>query len=183
MRPQVILRACCWVSYQFLFVYLFMILGLLIIEVSNLFVCLYLFCTVQLCCVVVWACISMNAWHKKGRKEICLFNADGTACRLGSGLAFVGFLAAMGFLALEAVFSSISSIKVRRRLVAADIGFSALWAGLFFIEFWYLTIAWNKSDYPPMGKGINNCRAAIVFSLFNIATWVSSKQNKKNVSF
>ena len=47
-----------------------------------------------------------------------------------------------------------------------------VWAALFFFTFAYLSIAWGKSEYPPMGKGINSCRAAIVFSLFSIGTWV-----------
>lgn len=66
----------------------------------------------------------MNGWHKKGRKEVCLFNGDNAACRFGSTIAFVGFLAAMAFLAIEAVFQNLSSIKVRRRVVMGDVAFS-----------------------------------------------------------
>ena len=49
---------------------------------------------------------------------------------------------------------------------------TGLWGALFLIVFAYLAIAWGKSDYPPLGKGINNCRAAIVFSFFSIGAWV-----------
>lgn len=73
----------------------------------------------------------MNAWYKKGRKEICLFNDDNAACRFGSTIGFIGLLLATGFLALEAFFQNLSSIKVRRRAVLADVGLS----GMVFISF------------------------------------------------
>ncbi|XP_017493932.1 PREDICTED: synaptogyrin-3-like [Rhagoletis zephyria] len=120
----------------------------------------------------------MNGWQKavtggKGSKskEVCLFNGDGAACRFGSTVAFFGLLGAIAFLVVEALFQNLSSIKIRRRVVMGDVGFSGVWAALFFFTFAYLSIAWGKSEYPPMGKGINSCRAAIVFSLFSIGTW------------
>lgn len=143
--------------------------------------------------MIVWASISLNGWQKKGRKEVCLFNGDNSACRLGSGVAFIGFVGAIAFLVIEALFQNLSSIKVRRRVVLGDVGFSGklivhffvylvyctivfvagVWGALFLIGFAYLAIAWGKSDYPPLGKGINSCRAAIVFSFFSIGAWVS----------
>lgn len=146
----------------------------------------------QISSLVVWACISMNGWHKKDQKDVCLFNGNGAACRVGSGIGFIGFLASIAFLAIEKVFQNLSSIKVRRRIVLADVGFSgniflseghklwilsftislAAWAVLYLFAFGYLAISWGKADYPPLGKGINNCRAAIVFSFFSIGAWV-----------
>jgi hypothetical protein len=80
-------------------------------------------------------------------------------------------LACIALLILEALFQSISSIKVRRRAVALDLGFSAVWAGFYLIAFAYLGIAWAKSDPPIFGFGINSARAAIAFSLFSIPVW------------
>ncbi|KPM08308.1 synaptogyrin-3-like protein [Sarcoptes scabiei] len=143
----------------------------------------------QFCSIIVWTCISLNAWHKKGRRETCLFNNDNSACRFGSTIGFIGFIAATAFLVLEAFFQNLSSIKVRRRTVLGDIGFSGedeilslylmtiiylnsgVWSVLYLIVFGYLAISWGKSDYPYLGQGINNCRAAIVFALISIATW------------
>ncbi|KAH7637516.1 synaptogyrin [Dermatophagoides farinae] len=124
-----------------------------------------------LCSIIVWCCISFNAWHRKGRKEFCLYNNDNAACRFGSTIGFIGFLAATAFLVLEAIFQNLSSIKLRRRAVLVDAGFSASWSILYLIVFGYLGIAWGKADYPYLGNGINNCRAAIVFSFFSIAAW------------
>ncbi|XP_027193812.1 synaptogyrin [Dermatophagoides pteronyssinus] len=124
-----------------------------------------------LCSIIVWCCISFNAWHKKGRKEYCLYNNNNAACRFGSTIGFIGFLAATAFLALEAIFQNLSSIKLRRRAVLGDVGFSAAWSILYLIVFGYLAITWGKADYPYLGNGINNCRAAIVFSFFSILTW------------
>lgn len=125
-----------------------------------------------LCSLIVWACISLNGWTKKGKREVCLFNSDNSACRFGSVIGFIGFLGAIAFLGLEAMFQNLSSIKLRRRAVMIDLGFSGAWAALFLFVFAYLAIAWGKSPYPPLGQGINNCRAAIAFAFFAIAAWV-----------
>lgn len=80
-------------------------------------------------------------------------------------------IGAIIFLILEALFINISSIKVRRRIVAADLLFSGLWAALNFFLFASLSINWSKSSYPEFGFGINSLRAAIAFSLFSIPVW------------
>lgn len=124
-----------------------------------------------LCSVIVFGCISAKGWYKEGSLEKCLFNRDNNACRLGSGLGLIGFLASIAFLIVEALFQNLSSVKIRRRVVAFDLGFSGLWAALFLICFAYLGISWGKSNYPPFGEGINSCRAAIAFSFFSIGSW------------
>ena len=108
-KPQVILRIICWVSRPIVF---------------SKHISQYKIPFSQICSLVVWASISLNGWHKKGRKEICLFNGDNSACRFGSGVAFVGFFGAVAFLVIEALFQNLSSIKVRRRVVMGDVGFS-----------------------------------------------------------
>lgn len=79
----------------------------------------------------------------------------------------------MGFLVGEYLFEQMSSVKTRKHYVLADLGFSALWAFLFFVGFCYLTSQWGKAADPPGGYGVNNVQAAIVFSFFSIFTWVS----------
>ena len=72
--------------------------------------------------MVVFGCISAKGWHK-GK---CLYNNDNSACSFGSLLGLVGFVASIAFLILEALFHNISSIKMRRRAVLLDLGFSGL---------------------------------------------------------
>lgn len=86
-------------------------------------------------------------------------------------ISLVGFLGALSLLVLEALFQNLSSIKVRKRAVAADLGFSAAWAVLFLILSFYIGIAWGKSEYPKFGEGINNARAAVAFSLLSVPVW------------
>ncbi len=78
----------------------------------------------QLCSVIVFGCISAKGWYKDGPKEKCLYNNDNNACRLGSGLGLIGLLASIAFLIIEALFQNLSSIKIRRRVVVFDLGFS-----------------------------------------------------------
>ena len=144
-----------------------------------------------MCSVVVFGCISNKGWFKEGKRETCIYFNDNNACRLGSGLGLIGFLASIALLVVEAMFQNLSSIKIRRRVVAFDLGFSGilrchefitnknilsrfvgLWAVLYAICFVYLGIAWGRSGWPPYGEGINSARAAIAFSFFSIFAWV-----------
>lgn len=83
----------------------------------------------------------------------------------------IGFIAALALLLLEAMFQNLSSIKIRKRAVTADLAFSGLWAAFYLIVFAYLMIAWTKSPYPKFGEGINNARSAVAFSLLSIPVW------------
>jgi hypothetical protein len=126
----------------------------------------------QLFSVIVFGCISNKGWlEDEGIKPVCIFNKDGNACRIGNTVALVGFIGALALLVLEALFQSLSSIKIRKRAVLADLGFSAAWAALYLIAFAYLGIAWSKSPYPRFGEGINNARSAVAFSFFSIPVW------------
>jgi synaptogyrin, putative len=117
--------------------------------------------------LIVFCCVHYKGWSD-GK---CSYNQSGNACRFGTLLGLIGFLGAVVLIVFEALFQNISSIKVRKRIVAFDLIFSGLWSGLSFICFAYLGIAWSKSSYPDFGYGINNLRAAIFFSLFCTLVW------------
>ena len=122
----------------------------------------------QLFSCIVFGCIQNKGWNEDKK---CIFNKDGNACSFAKMVGLVGILGAIAFLVLEALFQQISSIKIRRRAVAADLGFSAAWAGLNLITFLYLAIQWSKSDSPKFGEGINNARAAVAFCFFVAPVW------------
>ena len=61
--------------------------------------------------------------------------------------------------------------------------FSAFWAFLYFVGFCYLTNAWNKSEDPKDGYGVNNVQAAIAFCFFSMFTWVTTTKQKSPQSF
>lgn len=117
--------------------------------------------------IVVFGCISSGGWVD----ERCQYNSDSNACNFGVAVGVLAFLGACGFLAIEAMFESFSSIKIRRRAVVADMAFSGLWAFMWVVCFCYLCDAWRKSDMPSDGYGLNNIRAAIAFSFFSMFTW------------
>ena len=66
---------------------------------------------------------------------------------------------------------NLSSIKIRKRAVTADLAFSGLWTALYLIVFGYLLVAWTRSPYPRFGEGINNARSAVAFSLLSLPVW------------
>ncbi|XP_037032765.1 synaptogyrin [Bradysia coprophila] len=135
-RPQVFLRALCW-----------------------------------LFAIVVFGCISSEGWTVIDGKDSCLYNDNSNACNYGVGIGVIAFLASMGFIVGEYLFEQMSSVKTRKHFVLGDLGFSSLWAFLYFVGFCYLTNQWGKAKEPPNGYGVNNVQAAIVFSLFSIVTW------------
>ncbi|KAK2583069.1 hypothetical protein KPH14_009102 [Odynerus spinipes] len=122
--------------------------------------------------IIVFGCISSKGYITKSEgKEVCLYNEDNTACNYGIGIGVLAFLASIGFLAGEYLFEQMSSVKTRKHFVLLDLGFSNLWAFLYFVGFCYLTNAWNKSVAPEDGYGVNNVQGAIAFSFFSIFTW------------
>lgn len=74
----------------------------------------------QLFAVVVFGCISSEGWLD----DTCQFNKDSHACNMGVGVGVIAFLASIALLILEAMFDNLSSIKLRRRAVMADMAFS-----------------------------------------------------------
>lgn len=127
--------------------------------------------------VIVYWCISSGSWYpdEETKKEMCLFNKDGSACMYGSTIGFFGLLAAAGFVVGEYFFEQMSSAKTRKHFVIGDMGFSGLWAVLYFISFCYLANQWSDTtdkDIPESASGDPYC--AILFSFFSIFTWAGS---------
>ncbi|XP_001605760.5 synaptogyrin [Nasonia vitripennis] len=122
--------------------------------------------------IIVFGCISSKGYYPdKDGKEICVYNKDTNACNYGTGIGVIAFLASIGFLAGEYLFEQMSSVKTRKHYVLGDLGFSGFWAFLYFVGFCYLTNAWNSSERPPGGVGVNNAQGAIAFCFFSIFSW------------
>ncbi|XP_068238060.1 synaptogyrin isoform X1 [Palaemon carinicauda] len=125
--------------------------------------------------IIVFGCISSQGWTKDATgKETCLYNGDSNACNYGVGISVIAFMASIGFIVGEYLFEQMSSVKTRKRYVMGDMGFSALWAFLYFIGFCYLTNQWSNAAEPPGGYGVNNMQAAITFSFFAIFPWAAA---------
>ncbi|XP_037914614.1 synaptogyrin isoform X2 [Hermetia illucens] len=124
--------------------------------------------------IIVFGCISSQGWRIENGQNYCLYNGDAFACKYGTTIGVIGFLAAMVFLVGEFMFERMSSVKSRKHFVLGDLAFSAFWAFMFFITFCYLWNQWSKAAPPPAGYGVNNVQAAIAFSFFSIITWGGS---------
>ncbi|KAG8191807.1 hypothetical protein JTE90_022800 [Oedothorax gibbosus] len=119
--------------------------------------------------IVVFGCIGSEGWIR----DKCLYNNDTHACNFGTGIGVIAFLGSVGLLVTDVMFNNISSIKVRRRTVIADMAFSAAMVFMWFVTFCYLSDAWRKSPMPRHGYGVNNMRGAIAFSFFSIPVWAA----------
>uniref|UniRef100_A0A8C9MPB0 Synaptogyrin 1 n=1 Tax=Serinus canaria TaxID=9135 RepID=A0A8C9MPB0_SERCA len=108
-------------------------------------------------------------------EEHCIFNRNHNACNYGITVGVLAFLSCLLYLALDAYFPQISSVKDRKKAVLSDIGVSAFWAFLWFVGFCFLTNQWqaSKPEDNPLNEGGDAARAAITFSFFSIFTWVS----------
>ncbi|XP_010004922.1 PREDICTED: synaptogyrin-1 [Chaetura pelagica] len=108
-------------------------------------------------------------------QEHCIFNRNRNACNYGITVGVLAFLSCLLYLALDAYFPQISSVKDRKKVVLSDIGVSAFWAFLWFVGFCFLTNQWqaSKEEDNPMNEGGDAARAAITFSFFSIFTWGS----------
>ncbi|KAM8821627.1 synaptogyrin-1 isoform 2-T2 [Eudromia elegans] len=108
-------------------------------------------------------------------QEHCIFNRNRNACNYGITVGVLAFLSCLLYLALDAYFPQISSVKDRKKAVLSDIGVSAFWAFLWFVGFCFLTNQWqvSKEADNPMNEGGDAARAAITFSFFSIFTWGS----------
>ncbi|XP_067875896.1 synaptogyrin-1-like isoform X2 [Heterodontus francisci] len=107
-------------------------------------------------------------------EQHCVFNRNPNACNYGITIGVLAFFGCMAFLALDAYFPQISSVKDRKKVVLGDIGFSAFWSFLWFVGFCFLTNQWQVSDLEeddPLHEGADAARAAITFSFFSIFTW------------
>lgn len=120
--------------------------------------------------IVVFGCISAAGYDS--RYHHCVYNKNQDACHYGVAIGVLAFLACLLFLAVDAQFNSISNAVNRKHLVAADLGFSGLWAFLWFVGFCFLADQWRKSTVQSQNV-TNHARATIAFSFFSIFTWVA----------
>ncbi|XP_057342338.1 synaptogyrin-1 isoform X1 [Manis pentadactyla] len=106
-------------------------------------------------------------------EQFCIYNRNPNACSYGVAVGVLAFLTCLLYLALDAYFPQISSVKDRKKAVLSDIGVSAFWAFLWFVGFCYLANQWqvSKPKDNPMNEGTDAARAAITFSFFSIFTW------------
>ncbi|XP_073940623.1 synaptogyrin-1 isoform X4 [Castor canadensis] len=106
-------------------------------------------------------------------EEFCIYNRNPNACSYGVAVGVLTFLTCLLYLALDAYFPQISSVKDRKKAVLSDIGVSAFWAFLWFVGFCYLANQWqvSKPKDNPLNEGTDAARAAIAFSFFSIFTW------------
>lgn len=58
------------------------------------------------------------------REEHCIFNRNHNACNYGITVGVLAFLSCLLYLALDAYFPQISSVKDRKKAVLSDIGVS-----------------------------------------------------------
>ncbi|XP_078712889.1 synaptogyrin-1-like isoform X3 [Lampetra fluviatilis] len=124
--------------------------------------------------IVVFGCIVNEGYtNNQGSKLHCIFNGNGDACRYGITIGVVAFFACVAFLALDAYFPQISSVKDRKRAVLADLAFSAFWAFMWFVGFCLLTNQWRETpdSKVPNGIGADSARATIAFCFFSIISW------------
>jgi len=77
---------------------------------------------VQLFAVVVFGCISDRGWVG----SVCVFNGNADACRFGSAIGIIAFLALMALLVSDAMFDNIASVVHRKYVIVTDIVFSGV---------------------------------------------------------
>lgn len=94
-------------------------------------------------------------------------------CKYATTVGVFGFLASMAFIAGEYLFEQMSSVKSRKHYVLVDLGFSAFWTFLYFVAFLTLWNEWSNTPDIPDGYGVSNAKSAILFSFFNLFTWVN----------
>ncbi|XP_048575981.1 synaptogyrin-3 [Nematostella vectensis] len=119
--------------------------------------------------IVVFGCISAGSYDPNGT---CLFNGKGGACHYGVGIGVIAFLGCIVFIAIDSQFETFNTPDTKKHVLIADLGFSGLWAFLWFVCFCYLADMWRKTQGSFSTTQTNNCQAAIAFSFFSVITWV-----------
>lgn len=125
--------------------------------------------------LIVFACILTDGYVSKSHESgtlLCIFNENMDACHYGIGIGVLAFFGALGFLALDVYFPTLSNINTRKYLVLSDLGFAGFWTFLWFVGFCFLANQWaatNPSLYGNVGR--DNAQAAIAFSFFSILSW------------
>lgn len=124
--------------------------------------------------IVVFATITAEGYVNSPDQPqvVCVFNRNDGACHYGVGIGIIGFLACVGFLMADIYLPMMSNAQERRRVVTADLVFSAAWTFLWFVCFCVLANQWaNTVDI--LGIVTDAVHAIIAFSFFSIATWGS----------
>ncbi|OWA52187.1 putative Synaptogyrin-1 [Hypsibius exemplaris] len=128
-------------------------------------------CLAVLFAIIVFGCLTSEGYLE----DKCIMNESG-ACGFAILIGVLAFLGGLALLALEAKFESISSIKIRRRAVIGDLGFTAGWAFFWFVAFCYMVNQWGKTteepeEGEPKDYGRTNANAAITFAFFSVFVW------------
>nr|XP_030867221.1 synaptogyrin-2 isoform X1 [Gorilla gorilla gorilla] len=124
--------------------------------------------------LIVFSCIYGEGYSNahESKQMYCVFNRNEDACRYGSAIGVLAFLASAFFLVVDAYFPQISNATDRKYLVIGDLLFSALWTFLWFVGFCFLTNQWAVTNPKDVLVGADSARAAITFSFFSIFSWV-----------
>lgn len=86
----------------------------------------------QIFSLVVFASIVNEGYVNIGSERLhCVFNKNADACNYGVFVGLVGLLACSFFFLLDYKFSSISSVKDRKKAIMLEIGFSGEEAAVF----------------------------------------------------
>ncbi|XP_073901135.1 synaptogyrin-2 isoform X2 [Castor canadensis] len=124
--------------------------------------------------LIVFSCIFGEGYSNSSESAqlYCVFNHNEDACRYGSAIGVLAFLASAFFFVVDIYFPQISNATDRKYLVIADLLFSALWTFLWFVGFCFLTNQWAATKLSDVLVGADSARAAITFSFFSIFSWV-----------
>ncbi|KAM4698569.1 synaptogyrin-3 [Rhinophrynus dorsalis] len=125
--------------------------------------------------IVVFGSIVNEGYINSGSPELhCVFNKNEGACNYAISIGLIAFFACVFFIMLDVYFPQISSVKDRKKAVLVDMGFSGVWAFLWFVAFCFLANQWQRTeDGPGVKQAADAARAAIAFSFFSIITWVA----------
>uniref|UniRef100_A0AC11CT29 Synaptogyrin 2 n=1 Tax=Ovis aries TaxID=9940 RepID=A0AC11CT29_SHEEP len=125
--------------------------------------------------LIVFSCIFGEGYSNThdSQQQYCVFNRNEDACRYGSAIGVLAFLASAFFFVVDIYFPQISNATDRKYLVIGDLLFSALWTFLWFVGFCFLTNQWAATKVNDVLVGADSARAAITFSFFSIFSWVS----------
>ncbi|XP_054565657.1 synaptogyrin-2 [Eptesicus fuscus] len=123
--------------------------------------------------LIEFSCIFGEGYSNRhdSHQQYCVFNHNEDACRYGSAIGVLAFLACAFFLVVDVYFPQISNAVDRKYLVVADLLFSALWTFLWFVGFCFLTNQWAATNPADVLVGADSARAAITFSFFSIFSW------------
>lgn len=82
----------------------------------------------QVLALIVFSCIFGEGYSNThdSQQLYCVFNKNEDACRYGSAIGVLAFLASAFFLVVDALFSQISNATDRKYLVIGDLLFSGM---------------------------------------------------------